>query len=66
MIHSKVFYKQLELDCWCYLMWTMMVDTPVRKWSYKDQVNEYSEDPQTSKSLILQDISANPHSSQKV
>lgn len=43
-----------------------MVDTPVRKWSHKDQVNEYSEDPQNSKSLILQDISANPHSSQKV
>lgn len=66
MIHSKVFYKQLKLDCWSYLMWTMMVDTPVRKWSHKDKVNEYSEDPQNSKSLILRDISANPHSSQKV
>lgn len=47
-------------------MCTVLMDTPVRKTSHKDKANECVEDPQNSKSVILQDISANTHCSQKV
>lgn len=47
-------------------MCTVLVDTPVRKRSHKGGANECLEDPQHPKNIIVQDISAKTHSSQKV
>lgn len=44
----------------------MLVDTPTRKQSHKDKANESLENPQNSKCIVLQDISANINSSQMV